>query len=90
VKERRNFVQALAETNGIRLFNTPVYFMLARLDRILAAQLCRRVGDDKFLIRDCSNFKGLSDRFVRFSLKTSEINLALAQSIKRALAREQT
>jgi threonine-phosphate decarboxylase len=90
VKERRNFVQALAETNGIRLFNTPVYFMLARLDRILAAQLCRRVGDDKFLIRDCSNFKGLSDRFVRFSLKTSEINLALAQSIKSALAREQT
>jgi threonine-phosphate decarboxylase len=47
------------------------------------------VGEDGFLIRDCANFKGLSDRFVRFSLKTHEINLALAQSIKTALAREQ-
>nr|WP_319495247.1 threonine-phosphate decarboxylase [uncultured Desulfobacter sp.] len=89
VKERRNFVQALAETDGIRLFDAPVYFVLARLNTLSAAQLCRRVGDDRFLIRDCSNFKGLSEQFVRFSLKTNEINLALAQSIKRALAREQ-
>lgn len=90
VKERRAFVHALAETEGIRLFDTPVYFVLARLDRIYAPELCRRVGDDRFLIRDCANFKGLSDRFVRFSLKTREINLALAQSIKTALAREHT
>lgn len=89
VKARRAFVHALAETDGIRLFDTPVYFVLARLDRISASQLCRRVGEDRFLIRDCANFKGLSYRFVRFSLKTNEINLALAQSIKTALAREQ-
>ena len=89
VKERRAFVQALADTEGIRLFETPVYFVLARLDRILAPELCRRVGEDGFLIRDCANFKGLSDRFVRFSLKTREINLTLAQSIKSALAQEQ-
>nr|WP_321401820.1 threonine-phosphate decarboxylase [uncultured Desulfobacter sp.] len=90
MNERRNFVQALAETEGIRLFDAPVYFVLARLNTRSAAQLCRRVGDDRFLIRDCSNFRGLSDQFVRFSLKTNEVNLALAQSIKRALAREQT
>lgn len=89
VKERNNFVQALAETDGIRLFDAPVYFVLAQLDKRSASQLCRRVGDDRFLIRDCSNFKGLSDRFVRFSLKTNEINMALTQSIKRALGREQ-
>jgi len=89
VKERRAFAHALAGTEGIRLFDTPVYFVLARLDKILAPQLCRRVGDDGFLIRDCSNFTGLSHRFVRFSLKTNEINLALAQSIKTALDREQ-
>ena len=89
VKERRHFVQALAETDGIRLFDAPVYFVLAQVDNVSAAQLCRRMGDDRFLIRDCSNFKGLSEQFVRFSLKTNEINLALAQSIKRALGGEQ-
>nr|WP_320190543.1 threonine-phosphate decarboxylase [uncultured Desulfobacter sp.] len=89
-KERRNFVNALAGIQGIRIFDAPVFFVLAQLDRISAAQLCRRVGDDGFLIRDCSNFKGLSDRCVRFSLKTNDINQALAQSIKKALAWEQT
>lgn len=90
VKERRAFIHALADTEGIHLFDTPVYFLPARLERTPAPELCRRVGDDKFLIRDCSNFHGLSHRYVRFSLKTNEINLALAQSIKTALAREQS
>ncbi|MCG8551401.1 MAG: pyridoxal phosphate-dependent class II aminotransferase, partial [Desulfobacterales bacterium] len=89
VKERRNFIHALAGAQGIRLFDAPVYFVLAQLDQISAAQLCRRVGDDRFLIRDGSNFKGLSDRFVRFSLKTNDINLALAQRIKSALTKEE-
>lgn len=90
VKERRNFVDALADAKGIRLFEAPVYFVLARLEKLSAPQMCRRVGNDGFLIRDCANFKGLSDQFVRFSLKTNALNLALAQSISRALALEQT
>ncbi len=85
VKERRTFIHALAGTQGIRLFDTPVYFVPAQLKQILAPELCRLVEDDRFLIRDCSNFKGLSNRFVRFSLKTNDINMALAKSIKRAL-----
>ncbi|WP_321494385.1 threonine-phosphate decarboxylase [uncultured Desulfobacter sp.] len=89
VNERRAFFQALTGTQGIRLFDTFTYFILARLDRISAPKLCSRMADDKFLIRDCSNFQGLSHHFVRFSLKTNEINQALAQSLKRALAREQ-
>ena len=88
-KERTIFADALAHTPGISLFDVPVYFVMARLDRLTAPELCRRVGQDKFLIRDCSNFDGLTDQFVRFSLKTREINLALAQSINRALAQEE-
>ena len=89
VTARQAFIQALAGTQGIRLFDTSVYFILARLEQISAARLCRRVADDRFLIRDCANFRGLSGQFVRFSLKTDAMNLALAQSIKAALAGEQ-
>ena len=66
----------------------PTYFILAELANLTAPEFCDRVGQDKILIRDCTNFKGLSDRFVRFSLKTRDINQALARSIKKALASE--
>ena len=84
--EKQVFIQALEGLDGIRLFDAPTYFILAELDKLTAPQFCSRVGEDCLLIRDCSNFKGLSDRFVRFSLKTRDINLNLAQSIKNALA----
>lgn len=84
-EEKQVFFQALEKVPGIRLFEAPTYFILAELAHLTAPEFCDRVGRDKILIRDCSNFHGLSDRFVRFSLKTREINLALAQSIEKAL-----
>ncbi|RLB86433.1 MAG: pyridoxal phosphate-dependent class II aminotransferase [Deltaproteobacteria bacterium] len=85
-EEKQVFTQALQGTKGISLFDAPTYFILAELDRMTAPDFCRAIGQDKILIRDCGNFHGLTDRFVRFSLKTREINLALADSIKKSLA----
>ncbi|PIE60947.1 MAG: histidinol phosphate aminotransferase [Desulfobacterales bacterium] len=84
-KEKTIFINALNSVAGITMFDTSTYFVLAALEKIQASEFCRRVGDDKILIRNCSNFKGLSDRFVRFSLKDREMNNALVKSIKRAL-----
>ena len=85
-QERQVFTTALGGISGIRLFDAPSYFVLAELDPMTAPDFCRAIGRDKILIRDCGNFHGLTQRFVRFSLKTREINLALADSIKRVLA----
>ena len=85
-KEKQVFTQALQGIPGISLVDGSTYFILAELDRMTAPDFCRAIGRDKILIRDCGNFHGLSDRFVRFSLKTREINLALADSIKKGLA----
>ena len=84
-EEKQVFVQALKGVSGIRLFEGPPYFILAELSQT-APDFCRAIGQDKILIRDCGNFHGLTDRFVRFSLKTRDINLALADSIKKNLA----
>ncbi len=89
-KEKQAFVQALQGISGISLFDGATYFILAELGRTTAPDFCRAVGRDKILIRDCENFHGLTDRFVRFSLKTREINLALAHSIKKGLAAGET
>ena len=84
--EKTVFEDALKGVPGIRLVQGTTYFVLAELEKMTAPDFCARVGEDRILIRDCGNFHGLSDRFVRFSLKTRELNLALANSIKRALA----
>jgi len=84
-REKEVFCEALKDMRGLKIFEAPTYFILAELRGIKAPEFCDRVGEDKILIRDCSNFKGLSDDFVRFSLKTREVNLALASAIQRAM-----
>ncbi len=84
-EEIQVFKKVLKGIPGIQIFDAPTYFVLAELEHYTAPEFCKEIGLDKILIRDCSNFYGLSNKFVRFSLKTREINLALAQSIKKAL-----
>jgi threonine-phosphate decarboxylase len=85
-EERGNFKESLKETPGIKLFFSEASFVLAKLTgNIRSEDFCRYIGEHKILIRDCSNFDGLSDRFVRFSLKTRDLNDRLAGLIKQAL-----
>jgi len=84
-EENHVFKQSLKGIPGIKLFEAPTYFVLAELEQYTAPEFCRAIGQDKILIRDCSNFYGLSNKFVRFSLKKREINLALSQSIQKVL-----
>ena len=85
-EERESFTGNLKSTNGIKLFSSETSFILAKLTGNLTSDdLCRYIGDQKILIRDCSNFDGLSDRFVRFSLKTQDLNKRLANLIQQAL-----
>ncbi len=84
--EKEIFLEYLQNINKLQLFDSDTYFILARLTgRVRAGELCQKIGQNKILIRDCSNFAGLSDEYVRFSLKTREDNLNLARLIKQAL-----
>ncbi|MCG8633775.1 MAG: pyridoxal phosphate-dependent class II aminotransferase [Desulfobacterales bacterium] len=87
-REKERFLATLDGVAGIRIFEAPTYFILAELENFTAPEFCDRVGNDRILIRDCTNFRGLSGRFVRFSLKTRDINQLLARSIKKALSGE--
>ncbi len=85
-KEKKNFIENFKDNSKITLYPSVTSFILAKLNSNLKSDdLCRIVGDEKILIRDCSNFHGLSDRFVRFSLKTPEINNQLATIVKQTL-----
>ncbi len=72
--------------NGLKLYPAQTYFLLAELTgNITSEELCKKVGKHKILIRDCANFQGLSNQFVRFSLRDRETNLKLAKLLTELL-----
>lgn len=81
--ERSRFAQRLVSASGLRLFPSQTSFILIRLLDRRADEVCDYLSQDKILIRNCANFKGLSDRFIRISLKTQEINDMLAEKMLR-------
>ncbi len=85
-KEKQIFLEHLNTVQGVQIFDSSTYFILARLtNKITSQEFCAEIGRHKVLIRDCSNFEGLSGEYVRFSLKTRQHNLNLANLIKQAL-----
>ena len=80
--EKEQFIHALSPVSNMTIIPTTTSFLLIRLKgNLTAGKLCNRLARDKILIRDCTNFKGLSDRFVRISLKTPEINSLVADKL---------
>jgi threonine-phosphate decarboxylase len=43
-------------------------------DGLTTKVVCRHMADHGILIRDCSNFKGLSKAYIRISLKSAAHN----------------
>lgn len=85
--QRQWFLRRLENQKGIVPFESVTSFILAALEPEMTSKtFCRRVGDEKILIRDCANFTGLTDRFVRFSLKTESANHRLAEVIRTVLS----
>jgi len=81
-KEKHFFLTTLKNHNKITFYPSSTGFMLARLNPDYNADtLCKQLLESRILIRDCTNFKGLSNRFVRISLKTNDNNQNLANRL---------
>lgn len=80
--ERNKLTVTFADTTAIKLFPSTTSFSLAKLYRNLTAEgVCAALTQERILIRNCSNFVGLSDSYIRISLKTPEINRMLEQKL---------
>jgi threonine-phosphate decarboxylase len=71
----------------IRFYPSATSYLLGRVNGKHTAEslfdfLCRR----KILIRNCSNFIGLSNRFIRISLKSKDVNERLVECLMEAFA----
>ena len=86
-KEHQVFRERLGEIEALKVFPSVTSFMLIKMrEKYDASQLCSILSKDRILIRNCGNFEGLSDQYVRISLKSSEINAKVAQKLREIFA----
>jgi threonine-phosphate decarboxylase len=84
--ERQFVMNALASAKGLKLFPGTTTFILARLPAQLTAEtVFEQMAGHRILIRNCHNFEGLSNRFIRFSLKQHPDNLQLVNHLSQIM-----
>jgi len=85
--EKKAMHQRLARIPGIRLYPSVTGFFLLQLPEPHRSEaVCRQMAQEKILIRDCANFKGLSDRFIRISLQDGARNQRCAEALEALFA----
>lgn len=83
LEETERLRQALRNIEGIRVFETKTNYMLCEISPTAASKLKDYlIHEHGILIRDCSNFYGLSNHFFRVSAQKPEENDALIEAIK--------
>ena len=77
--QRETFFKTCEHIYPLKLYPSVTPFFLARLpDTMSSDEVCKHLADEKVLIRNCNNFPGLSNQFIRISLKAPEVNRMLA------------
>ena len=84
--KKRTFLEEMEGFPGLCIFPSTVHFLLLKLEGSLkAGEVCRNLRNHRILVRDCSNFFGLSDRFIRIALKTFKANRQCIEVLKELL-----
>lgn len=85
--ETKRLRNELRQIEGVRVFETKTNYMLCELDTAFASELkSYLIHEHGILIRDCSNFLGLSRSFFRISTQQPEENDALVSAIRQFLS----
>ena len=84
--QREQFYKNFEHIPDIKLVPGVTPFVLIRLpDFLSAGMVCAQLARDRIIIRDCTNFQGLSDQFIRISLKTASENRGVAETLLSVL-----
>jgi threonine-phosphate decarboxylase len=82
--EKEDLFANLAAVPGLRLYPSATSFVLTRLPAgVKAADIYRQLLSVRLLTRDCSNFIGLDERYLRISLKGPEANRRVAHVLSQ-------
>lgn len=81
-RERRRFFTRLQAESALRPHPSTVNFFLVQLPGTHSAgRVCACLAQERLLIRDCSNFYGLNEQFIRIALHLPEANDRVAEML---------
>lgn len=91
-EERVRFVGKLQKIEGIKVFTPSVNFILIKIlnPHIDVDILKEKLLKENILIRDCSNFNGLSKRFFRIAIKDALLNDILVNTLEKIMEKEKS
>lgn len=86
-KEKDFLFNKLARIESIRPYYPSVNFILCKIsrDNITSHRLFVKLAKKGIFIRDCSNFRGLTNRYFRLGVKTRIANLRLIKELNNTL-----
>lgn len=86
--QKEAFFKAIEPCEQLKPIPSMTPFILIKLNgEFDSDKVCDALAADKILIRNCSNFDGLSNRFIRVSLKSPELNRLIAAKLTALVQR---
>lgn len=84
--EEGRLFQLRLHTTRLTLFpSTTSYYLIGLAPDRTAEGVCRALAEHHFLIRNCANFHGLGEQYIRIALKDPATNAAVAQHLLAAV-----
>ena len=84
-KERERLLSSLRLIRGVEPFPSSANFILLKLTGIDSQLLTDRLGRRGLLVRDCSSFGGLDNRYIRIAVRTWWQNRRLLKAFREIL-----
>ncbi len=81
-KESRFLRESISKIKNYKLYNSDTNFILLKSEEnsdILQKKLLKK----NILIRDCQNFRGLSNKFIRIAIRTHKENIMLLDALRK-------
>ncbi len=80
-RERKFLKESISKINGFTCYDSDTNFLLIK-STINSKHLQRKLLKKNILIRDCSTFRGLDNKFIRVAVRTHKENLKLIKAFK--------
>jgi len=86
-RERKFLLAQLAGIDGFKPYPSVINFILIRIEKkgITSTSFKKMLIKKGILIRDCGNFRGLNDKYVRVAVRSHRENLLLVSAMKEIL-----
>jgi threonine-phosphate decarboxylase len=87
-KEKKFLLRQLAKINGLKPYPSEANYLLIKTEKnnITSGVLRKSLIKKGILIRDCNNFRGLNNKYIRVAVRSHKENLKLIEALRKTIA----